>query len=217
MLRNNIIQVCQFHRNSIKCLYSCSSTRTQRLKPFCDYLVLYIAGHLCARRRWGLFVFLHIFVYFVARGEADVCLSQHFYIFVYIHLLLYICIYCAGRRQCLFVPNFLASPQDSTWLPICCNPVSSHYFLFFWLSFIEVCWFEFLLFLITFTVSRKMTLHCIQKHLVKEVDHHCGEIWEVDACKVFCVNMCKRLNPPQSGALNSSHATPAGSLRLPLT
>ena len=130
MLRNNIIQVCQFHRNSIKCLYSCSSTRTQRLKPFCDYLVLYIAGHLCARRRWGLFVFLHIFVYFVARGEADVCLSQHFYIFVYIHLLLYICIYCAGRRQCLFVSNFLASPQDSTWLPICCNPVSSHYFLF---------------------------------------------------------------------------------------
>ena len=105
--------------------------------------MLHIFIIFCWRWSWCLFVqtFLYICIYsFIGiylhilswEEAASICPNIYIYsyLFIYIHLLLYICIHCAGRRQCLFVPSFLASPQDSTWLPICCNPVSSHYFLF---------------------------------------------------------------------------------------
>ena len=110
----------------------------------------------------------YILIYFVVRGGADVHFSQHFYIFIHIPLLVYICIYCAGRRQCLFVPNFLASPLHRTPpdSPFAATQSLLITFFFSGCHFLKSVDWNSCFILRIFKVSRKMNLYCVQKHLL---------------------------------------------------
>ena len=161
------LRVCQLHRNSTKCLYSCGSTSTLCLKHFCEYLVLYRAGPLCVRRSWvHLSLTFYIFVYFVAGGGADVYFSQHsiyLYIFIYCYIFAYIVL---GGGSVYLSPAFQPLHSTGSDSPFAATQSLLITFFFSGCHFLKSVDWNSCFILRIFKVSRKMNLYCVQKHLL---------------------------------------------------